>query len=581
MKKNLVKLVALAAAFTLSVGVAVSVKSSPTGVEATQYAGNFSYYKYTGSYYSSLDTSGSDGLNGNFRKALTTLIYPKGWYIYGGGGSDHLSGVLQDADEDPTNSNNMVYLYTRDSVKKTAATVNNEMQWNREHVWPQSLSINNSGTQCWGTEEGGTDILHLRPTEETTNSARGNKLYADVNKANPQRYNGMLYGYISGNYFEPLDEVKGDVARILMYVWTAYTDHYSGLNVTKTISNYDTLLKWHTMDQPDAMEGHRNDYCVTSKQKNRNPFVDHPEYAWRIFGDSCSSSVKEACKNAYPADGNWTPSGSSSSNPPSSSSNNQNTSTNVVAGEYSITFKTNSEDGSNALSTSDVLSSQVSSNNLIKSVDAATKVYQGKSGIKLGSSSSTGEIKFSLLDGAKSNIVNVKIESAKYGSDTGNLVLKIDDATISSDINPGITFNKQLNKISVSSITISTTAKRAYLSKLTITIADDSSGSSSSEPPISSSEPPVSSDQNTSSSQESSVQQPNTSSETNSTSENSSIANSEQQTTTSENTQSSQNESKNKKTNLFGCNGSIIATASLVSVAALVGIVFIFSKKKN
>ena len=70
------------------------------------------------------------------------------------------------------------------------------------------------------------------------------------------------------------------------------------------------------MDKPDALEGHRNDFCETSIQKNRNPFVDHPEYAWEIFGDSASADVKEACKNAYPVASQPSGGSSSSSLPP-------------------------------------------------------------------------------------------------------------------------------------------------------------------------------------------------------------------------------------------------------------------------
>ena len=577
MKKSLIKLVALSAAFTLSVGVAISIKNNPVSIEATQHETNYSYYKYSGNYYNTLDASGADGLNGSFRKALTSLIYPKGWYIYSGSGSDHLSGVLQSADEDPTNNKNMVYLYTRDSVTKSAATVNGTMIWNREHVWPQSLSINNSGTQCWGTEEAGTDILHLRPTEETTNSTRGNKVYADVSKANPQKYNGLLYGYISGNYFEPLDDVKGDVARILMYVWTTYTDHYSGLNITRTIKNYDTLLKWHTMDQPDAMEGLRNDYCVTSKQKNRNPFVDHPEYAWRIFGDSCSDAVKSACVAAYPSDGNWTAGGgsSSSSSPTPSSSNTQNSSTvPAAAGTYSVTFANNSADGSSEISGTTILSSQVTSNTLVDSAAGGKKVFAGTKGLKLGSGSSNGEISFNLKEEVQDNICKIEVESAKYGSDGGKLVVKLDDDTLASNITPGTTFQKDLDKVSASTITISTTEKRAYLSKITITIAadeppaDNPPSGSSSEPPMESSESPASSEVASSDPSYSSNMCGVT---TETPSENGS---SETQIYSKPAIEPKPEEEK-------GCNGSIIASTSIFVISSLVGLTFIFSKRKH
>ena len=293
-RKVLLNILTIFTAFSIGTSVVVHHNVAPTRVEAAQHTDNFDLYTYSGNYYSSINFSASEGLNGQLRQALTTLIYPKGWYTYGSSGADHLSTQLQYADEDPTNSSNMIYLYTRDSVKKNAAS-----SWNREHVWPQSLS-----NGCWGESKAGTDILHIRPTYNSTNSSRSNDKYCDVNKASPRTYNGMTFGYGSGTKFEPLDSVKGDVARIIMYVWTAYKDYYSNIpDITNVFESYDTLLKWHTQDKPDVLEGNRNNYSESSDQKNRNPFVDHPELGWKIFGNSASTSVKNACMQAYPAEG--------------------------------------------------------------------------------------------------------------------------------------------------------------------------------------------------------------------------------------------------------------------------------------
>ena len=293
MKKHLSILLVLSSAL-ISFGVInANIKRSDVQVaEATQHASNFDEYSYSGNYYDSITATG-EGLNGSLRTALTEYILPKEWPTYSGtSGAKVLANVLQEADEDPTNSTNMIYLYTRDSVKKNAAS-----SWNREHVWPQSLSGN-----CWGTGKGGSDLLHLRPTYNTTNSTRSNAKYADLSNnssASSVDYQGMQYGRkVGASLFEPLDSVKGDVARIIMYVWVTYKDYYGSKlpALTEVFESYDTLLKWHTLDRPDVLEGNRNDYAENSFQKNRNPFVDHPEYAWMIFGDSASSSVKEECK---------------------------------------------------------------------------------------------------------------------------------------------------------------------------------------------------------------------------------------------------------------------------------------------
>lgn len=317
MKNKLLKAIAMSTTvFALGAAVLSSQSNKAEILFAAQHVENFADYTYSGNYYSTITGSLTEGLDGSLRKSLSTLILPKAWYGYQGSASNALGTILQSADEDPTNKSNMILLYTRDSIKKSASTVNGTLIWNREHTWPQNLSNGH-----WGKEKAGADLLHIRPTYEKTNSARGNTRYGDNGKKGVQKYEGMEYAYTSGGYFEPLDSVKGDIARIIMYVWTAYYDYYgdTNLKITKAFDSYDTLLKWHTMDKPDALEGHRNDFAESSDQKNRNPFVDHPEYAWKIFGDSASAAVKEQCKAAYPGNGQVTPPSPTSSNPTTTS----------------------------------------------------------------------------------------------------------------------------------------------------------------------------------------------------------------------------------------------------------------------
>lgn len=292
-KKHIPTLIALTAVLTLGVSLYVNINKAPAETDAAQVNENFAPYTYSGSYYSdhNIDFSAGDGMNGALRIKLRTELKPKGFVDYSSGLSQH----CQEADEDPNNKNNMILFYTRDSVKKQAAGT-----WNREHCWPKNKSNGN-----WGTTQGGTDILHLRPTYVTPNSTRSNHPYGNAHSGSKLTYNGMEYGWLDGDIFEPLDCTKGDAARIIMYVWTVYNGYsgYSPLSITSVFESYDTLLEWHTMDKPDAIEGHRNDYVQTTVQKNRNPFVDHPELAWKIFGDQASSSVKAACMAAYPANG--------------------------------------------------------------------------------------------------------------------------------------------------------------------------------------------------------------------------------------------------------------------------------------
>ena len=312
-RKHLFKIAALSVAFTLGIGLAIHTNTPHKEVDATQYNDNYAPYTYNGDYYNGFNFDATGGMNGALRTSLTTKIKPEKFFTYSGSGEGTLSEELQEADQDPNNSSNMIIFYTRDSIRKAAAGSGTSMVWNRERVWCQSLSNGN-----WGESQGGTDLLHLRPDYASTNSSRSNTPYGDLNKSNPKYYDPvqkkvvndsskMLFGYSNGTWFEPLDCVKGDVARIVMYIWTTYTgwSGYSALNITSVFQSYDTLLKWHTMDRPDALEGHRNDYVQSTKQKNRNPFVDHPELAWKIFSDAngLSTSVLNQCMAAYPDGG--------------------------------------------------------------------------------------------------------------------------------------------------------------------------------------------------------------------------------------------------------------------------------------
>ena len=165
-KISLLKSLIISSFMIVGGSFSVDYNRIPVKQEANQYLADFAPYTYNGNYYNSIDFTKSEGMNGDLRKAITSLIVPQGFYTYSGSGdSKYIATQLQYADEDPTNSSNMIYLYTRDSVAKNAAVT-----WNREHVWPQSLSNEN-----WGDTKGGVDILHLRPTYSSVNTSRGNK----------------------------------------------------------------------------------------------------------------------------------------------------------------------------------------------------------------------------------------------------------------------------------------------------------------------------------------------------------------------------------------------------------------------
>ena len=165
---------------------------------------------------------------------------------------------------------------------------------NKEHVAPQSW---------WGGGTGinvGNDIIQVLPSEASANNAKGN--YAlGIAKTNVKTANNRVKTGkdTNGDYvFEPCDEYKGDFARIYFYVATCYPDvdwesSVSGTEVAFKQEDYPTLkpafvnmlLQWHRQDPVCEWEITRNDR-VYGIQGNRNPFVDYPQLAEYIWGDS-------------------------------------------------------------------------------------------------------------------------------------------------------------------------------------------------------------------------------------------------------------------------------------------------------
>jgi endonuclease I len=200
---------------------------------------------YSG-YYASID----DVNDIQLLSALRTIISSYTFQTY-----DKARDILQDSDEDPNNSNNILLVYNRESVRSTWDSGNT---WNREHVWPQSL-LNNSDQKA--------DTHNLKPANPSINSSRGNDQYAQ---------GSGTYGKVNGGFF-PGDQDKGDIARIVMYMHVRW-----GLNIN-LVGKIQILLQWHQQDAVDDFELNRNE-VIASYSKNRNPFIDHPELAYRLFG---------------------------------------------------------------------------------------------------------------------------------------------------------------------------------------------------------------------------------------------------------------------------------------------------------
>ena len=243
-------------------------------------AGDNGSYVFTTYYADAIGKSGS-ALKASLNQTIkghTRFSYSQVW--------DGLSY----ADEDPNNSNNVILLYTgRSEPKSNRAGLSSSLDaWNREHVWAKSHGFPNSGQYAY------TDLHHLRPADVTVNSSRGNKDFAlggsEITEAMGNR--------TDADSFEPKDDVKGDVARMVFYMDVRYEGNDSSgtpdLSVVSGVTGNGepllgdlcTLLSWHLQDPVSDWERRRNNR-VFEWQKNRNPFIDNSSWAVDLYGASC------------------------------------------------------------------------------------------------------------------------------------------------------------------------------------------------------------------------------------------------------------------------------------------------------
>ena len=147
---------------------------------------------------------------------------------------------------------------------------------------------------------------------------------------------------------------------------------------------------------------------------------------------------------------------------------------NVWAEQYKIVFKTNTSDGNimidNNTKVSDVVSEGVGYISSFNSCSIA--FYNCKSGVKLGNKSTKGTLNFIIASPYQNNIKKITIKSVKYGSDTGTLTLYNGTTSLKSEIAPGTDYVHTFDTpTTVSSIKLSTSAKRAYISEIILETA--------------------------------------------------------------------------------------------------------------
>jgi len=191
---------------------------------------------------------------------------------------------------------NCTFTFGDDQDSGTGGTSECEY-YNREHSFPKSWF--GDGSPMY------TDLFHVYPTDKKVNSVRSSYPFGEVGSATYTSNNGSKLGSSSysgytGTVFEPIDEYKGDFARTYFYMATRYYNIIQNwnsdmLNGTQYPAYTDwavsMLLEWHENDPVSQKEIDRNNAIYSNYQGNRNPYIDHPEFAQRVWGEEITHQV--------------------------------------------------------------------------------------------------------------------------------------------------------------------------------------------------------------------------------------------------------------------------------------------------
>ena len=187
---------------------------------------------------------------------------------------------------------------------------------NREHVWPQSLSGG-----LFGTSGAGADGHHISPANSKLNGARSNKRYGDLKNDEIENtyfatdgaksfnclydyfdesyvnnnYRGHITGYSTEDVFEPRDDYKGDIARIIAYMALHY-EQLENIVDNVMVGGYDTIVEWNRLDPVDEYEINRNN-VIAEFQGNRNPFIDAPGLVDILYADDVDVLASNSSNN--------------------------------------------------------------------------------------------------------------------------------------------------------------------------------------------------------------------------------------------------------------------------------------------
>ena len=246
------------------------------GATITAKSGTFTSTK-TFTVESNGGGGGSDEFNGYYasvpkgakgaalRSALKSII------TSGGLSKSYDWSRYEDADESETDKNAILCIYARLNYPKNDHVRSGNIGWNREHSYPQSKLSGDADK----------DNHHIFASDAKLNGTRSNDKFGMVSGSTycVDSYNRKSGCKSSGSVFEPVDAAKGEVARATFYMVTFYN-----LTIGNNFQSEATAFDWNTNFGVSSRERIRNN-IVQRNQRNRNPYIDHPEWA-RMAWDS-------------------------------------------------------------------------------------------------------------------------------------------------------------------------------------------------------------------------------------------------------------------------------------------------------
>ncbi|AZA58368.1 endonuclease [Chryseobacterium shandongense] len=308
--------------------------------------------------------------------------------------------------------------------------------YNREHIVPQSL-FNEASPMV-------SDIHFIRATDGKVNGMRSNYPFGKVGTATFTSKNGSKLGNsvssgYSGTVFEPIDEFKGDVARMMFYFVTRYQSKLSTFSSGNMLGNstfpglqtweLNVLLAWHNQDPVSQAEINRNNASYTF-QGNRNPFIDNPNYVNLIWGSGST--------------------GGGGTTPPPTTTGCVNETFETIPTASSASYLTRTwNNGGISWTATDARTDQTISTKAITVRDGA--LTSGSSANGIGSLTVTTQLKFT----GSSGTFNVKVNGTTVGTvpySTSATTTTINNINISGNVVVTLENNSTSNRVAIDNL---------------------------------------------------------------------------------------------------------------------------------